>query len=260
MAKVAILGSCITRDLWSGRGDSFPDLLYVSRTSLPSIMAKPVEGVVVSSSPPPGLGPFQHRALITDLDKTALERLAAFAPTHLVVDFIDERYDLLCVDGGAMANATWELETSGYLAQPPFARAQRISRFSQAYEELWREGLQRFAAFVSGTPLAEARLILHSARWAEAARGPDGRIAPLPTRETPDEIAAQNALLARYEALFNETFSGLARVEAPQRRLADAAHVWGLSPFHYVPEYYREIARQLAELGVEVAVPAAAGT
>ena len=41
MPKVAIIGSCITRDLWPIRGET-AELLYVSRTSLPSLMAPPL--------------------------------------------------------------------------------------------------------------------------------------------------------------------------------------------------------------------------
>ena len=40
------------------------------------------------------------------------------------------------------------------------------------------------------------------------------------------------------------------RVEAPDHRLADEAHGWGRSPFHYTPGYYAAIWRQLADLGV----------
>jgi hypothetical protein len=43
----------------------------------------------------------------------------------------------------------------------------------------------------------------------------------------------------------------MARVEAPARRLADDSHEWGLSPFHYTSDYYAEIRRQLAGLGIE---------
>ena len=37
MARVAIIGSCITRDLWPILGEAPADLLYISRTSLPSL-------------------------------------------------------------------------------------------------------------------------------------------------------------------------------------------------------------------------------
>ena len=41
------------------------------------------------------------------------------------------------------------------------------------------------------------------------------------------------------------------RVAAPTAlQLADSRHRWGLSPFHYVEDYYRDIWRQLQALGV----------
>jgi hypothetical protein len=70
------------------------------------------------------------------------------------------------------------------------------------------------------------------------------------------DIAAHNALLARYEAAFTELMPPMTRVAALAQRLADDNHLWGLSPFHYVPEYYAEIWRQLDVLGVEIAVAA----
>ncbi|MCA6254103.1 MAG: hypothetical protein IM665_03470, partial [Phenylobacterium sp.] len=37
--RVAILGSCVTRDLWRMAGAPADDLLYISRTRLPSLFA-----------------------------------------------------------------------------------------------------------------------------------------------------------------------------------------------------------------------------
>ena len=69
-------------------------------------------------------------------------------------------------------------------------------------------------------------------------------------------MCAHNALLARYEAAFAELMPPMARVEAPPQRLADDAHQWGVSPFHYVQDYYAEIWRQLAALGIGARIPA----
>jgi hypothetical protein len=256
MSKVAIIGSCISRDLWPIRGDT-DGLLYVSRTSLPSLFSTPVKGFRPAAEPPQPLGRHQHRALVADLEKTALAALVAFGPTHLIFDFIDERFDLLSLDGG-LATHSWELATSGYMDQKPFRRARLVPRLSDACARLWSRGAAEMAAFVRATPLRDARLILHSARWAERHRDAKGRVRPLPTPEIqpgrPERIEAHNDLLARYEAEFEALMPPLARVEAPSHRLADAGHRWGLSPFHYVPAYYTEIWRQLEALGVERSV------
>lgn len=257
MSRVAIVGSCITRDVWRFRGEANADLpadmLYVSRTSLPSLFATPLEGFRPASRPPGSLRPQPHRALVADLAKTALADLVAFRPTHLIFDFIDERFDLFSVKKSLVTDS-FELEASGYLKQAAFRGARPIARLSPAAERLWLEAAAELAALVRATPLAEARLILHAARWAERRRTPAGREARVQGVEIlpgqTADLGQHNDLLARYESAFTALMPTMARVESPAHRLADDTHRWGLSPFHYVPEYYADIWRQLAELGV----------
>ena len=252
MSRVAIVGSCITRDLWRFRGSTVADLHYVSRTSLPSLFAKPVAGFRPAATPPGGLKPQPHRALAADIAKTALAGLVAYRPTHLIFDFIDERFDLLAA-GGSVITHSWELEASGYLKQPALRGARTIPRLSAAAERLWLEAAAELAAFVRATPLRDAKLILHRAQWADHRRGPDGADIPLAGIEilpgAPADTAEHNALLTRYEAAFTELMPPMAEVSAPQHRWADKGHEWGLSPFHYEPAYYAEIRRQLEDLG-----------
>lgn len=251
--RIAVLGSCITRDLWPAQDQAPPGLLYVSRTSLPSVLSPPPAGVVTSAEPPNGLKPNPHAAVVADLRKLALERLIAHRPTHLILDFIDERFDLLSV-GGATITHSWELEVSGYLAQPALSSAQPIPRLGETCESLWGRSLGGLAELIASTPLQDATLILHAAQWAETWRATSGTVAPLPDETEiwtgrPTSRTAHNALLARYQAAFLQVFPQAQVVSAPTFRIADEGHRWGLSPFHYVEEYYAEIRRQLAALG-----------
>jgi hypothetical protein len=267
MSRVAIIGSCITRDLWRFRGGlvtdstpgSIPGVLYVMRTSLPSLFATPVAGFRPTARPPGGLRPQPHRALVADLSKTALASLVAFRPTHLIFDFIDERFDLLSV-GGALVTDSWELEASGYRRQPAFRGARAVPRLSAACDRLWLDAAGELAALVRATPLSEAKLILHSARWATRRRTAAGREAALAGAEIlpgrPADIGGHNGLLARYEAAFIELMPAMTRIEAPDHRIADDGHLWGLSPFHYVSGYYAEIWRQLEAVGLRPTVDA----
>ncbi|WP_296595318.1 DUF6270 domain-containing protein [Phenylobacterium sp.] len=253
MPRIAIVGSCITRDLWPIRGGGAEALLYVSRTSLPGLLSTPVEGFRPSEEPPGDLPRHGHNALIADLRKTALAALVAWRPSHIIFDFIDERFDLLAA-GEALAANSGEMVRSGYRTQPPLDAARLLPRLSNTCERLWLEAAAEFAAVVRGTPLARAHLILHSARWAELQREPDGRTRPIVDVEIvegqPASIAAYNDLLARQEATFLDLMPPMSRVSADTWRLADAEHRWGLSPFHYVPEYYEQIRHQLGALGL----------
>ncbi len=252
MARVAIVGSCITRDLWPVRGDGVPDLLYVSRTSLPSLFGRPVPGFKPRADRPEGLTRHQHDAVAADLTKTSLRRLAAFRPTHLIIDFIDERFDLMRA-GGTLITRSWELEASSYL-EGGLPDAEPIARESRTCERLWRDAAAEFAAFVESTPLGSAVPILHAARWATVSRSASGALSPIRDVEVlqgrPADIGVHNDLLDRYETYLASLMPGLIAAGAPELRIADEAHRWGLSPFHYVPEYYEEIWRQLEVHGI----------
>lgn len=256
MGRVAILGSCITRDIWRFRGAPAEALLYVSRTSFPALLSQPVAGFTPLESPPGGLKPAPHRAVVADLQKTALRALLAFRPTHIIFDFIDERFDLLAVDGAIITRSA-ELVQSGYLENAAFRGARRLPRDSEPADRLWTEAAERLAALIHETPLRDARLILHSARWASHSRQADGALAPLGDLTVlagePTTAEAQNRRLAGYEQHFEAVVPQLERVAAPDLRQAAHDHIWGLSPFHYVEAYYEEIARQLEALGIGLA-------
>jgi hypothetical protein len=251
--RIAILGSCITRDLWPIRGGGAENLLYVSRTSFPSLFSPPLLGFQPQDTPPGDLHGHEHAALIADLRKTALARLVAYRPTHLIFDFIDERFDLLAANG-AVVNYSGEMVRSGYMAQAVLAAGRKAPRLSPGCERLWMDGVGEFAALVRATPLRDAMLIHHEARWATDHRTPEGHILPITDVQIvggqPGEIAPYNALLERQEAAFRAVMPPMARVEAGRFRLGDSAHRWGLSPFHYVPEYYDEVRRQLTAIGL----------
>lgn len=253
MPRIAIIGSCITRDLWPIQGGGAEHLLYISRTSLPSLFSIPVKDFRPPAERPGDLHRAQHNALVADLEKTALARLVAYRPTHIIFDFIDERFDLLSI-GDALITHSGELQTSGYLSQGALRTARSIPRLSDACERLWMSGLRELAGLIAATPLREAQLILHSARWATVARGAGGALTPLRDvsvlGEHPADIAAHNALLARYDAAFETEVGAHSRIAAPDFQIADTGHRWGLSPFHYVPEYYDTIRGHLEMLGL----------
>ncbi|MDP3488675.1 MAG: DUF6270 domain-containing protein [Phenylobacterium sp.] len=255
MARIAIIGSCITRDLWPLREAAPRDLLYVSRTSLPSLLSRPVADYSPRPSPPPDFTRYQHMAVEADLLKTGLPQLLAHRPTHLIFDFIDERFDLLRLPAGSLITHSWELESGGYLQHPALADPQPIPRLSAAAERLWRDAVVQLVGLLRHTVLREAKIILHTAQWASRQGASDGSSEPLQGYPhiwdgRPADLAAHNQMLARYEAYFLAMIPEVHVVRArPEHLLADPGHRWGLSPFHYVPAYYDDISRALAELG-----------
>jgi hypothetical protein len=257
MSRTAIIGSCITRDIWRECGVPLDEVLYISRTSLPSLVSRPVHGPVIPADPPPidGIGRHSLRMVAADLEKTALAALVAHRPTHIVFDFIDERFDLLDQEG-AIVTHSWELDCLGLIGGPGLTDPRAIPRLSDEADEVWRSGLQKVADLLHAPPLADAAVILHHAQWADVYRDKQGGTGSFGGvlhiwQGRPAAFSAHNALLERYRDLFLAAAPRAQVVQAaPPFQVADEGHIWGLSPFHYVPGYYPDVWRQLQALGV----------
>ncbi len=257
MSRTAIIGSCITRDIWRECEIDFTGVLYVARSSLASLTSAPIKGITVPDEPPTdvaGFGRNSLRRVAADLDKTALAQIVEQRPTHLIFDFIDERFDLLQQDG-AVATHSWELDRLGLIGGPGLAAPAVVGRLSPQADALWRDGLAKIAGLLNTGPLAQTTVILHHAQWARTyldAAGAPGRFDDsVPMWPGAASLAANNHLLRHYRDLFIQAVPRTRVVQAPSRLMvADAGHIWGLSPFHYVRGYYADVWRQLRGLGV----------
>lgn len=255
MSKTAIIGTCITRDIWRECQVSLDEVLYASRTSLPSLVSTPVRGPVLPADPPEGLGRHSLRMVAADLEKTVLDDIVRHAPTHIIFDFIDERFDLLD-QGGAIVTHSWELDRLGLIGGPGLAAPRVLPRLSDEVEALWRSAVTRIAAWLDTPPLAGASVILHHAQWAQTYRDRQGQVGAFSDdlgiwEDHPASLSAHNQLLRHYRDLFLAAVPRAHVVEAgPNAQMADEGHIWGLSPFHYVPDYYPDVWRQLQALGV----------
>jgi hypothetical protein len=257
MSRTAIIGSCITRDIWRECEIDFTGVLYVARSSLASLTSTPIKGVVMPDEPPAdvaGFGRNSLRRVAADLDKTALAEIVEQRPTHLIFDFIDERFDLLQQDG-AVATHSWELDRLGLIGGPGLTAPALIDRLSPRADALWRDGLTRIAELLNAAPLAQTTVILHHAQWATAyldAAGAPGKFEDsVPMWPGAESLTANNALLRHYRDLFMQAVPRTRVVQAASRLMvADANHIWDLSPFHYVRGYYADVWRQLRGLGV----------
>lgn len=240
--SVAIFGSCVSRDLFEEPGLR-PSLgHYTARSSVISAVAPPVpideQRVVLSSA-------FQRRCVLADFHKTFFASLAQAPPDWLVVDLVDERFDLLR-GGGSVVTRSSAFQAAGLDADPQLA-FEPLRRMSSAACDLFDEAARDFAARVTEIVPAE-RVILHRALW--CTRYTDGRDVHAFPQERQQLCRQQNAMLTRsYDAL-HAAFGGRAvTIDLdPEARLADANHRWELEPFHYEESYNRDAAGLLREL------------
>lgn len=222
---VLIHGSCVTRDAFALPGEErFRLEDYFARSSIASAFgARGVDGL----EPRRVESPFQRRMVERDAGKAFRDRVVSTDADVVVVDLVDEQYDLVVDDAGGVATRSMEFLRAG----GDEALGTRVESGSPDFLVRWESG---WTAFVD---LARAndrlgRVVVHEAYW--AARSADG------TPFDHGRVEAANRTLTYMYARMRKDLPERRFLRVPERHLlGDPAHRWGASPVHYVEEYYR---------------------
>ncbi len=233
--RVFIYGSCVTRDILRLHGDSFQLADYFARSSIPSVVSKPVkvneEEINLDSQ-------FQRRMIIYDYRKTLFNRLAQRDFDFLLIDFIDERFDLIQFWDKSLVTKSSELIFSGLLSPNLFRkwRYKEISRLNMHFDK-WAKACEIFVERVKEI-VPEENVLIVGGFWARNYLAKSGNMVAFEERE---EIDSHNALLMKYYQYINKAFGGDQLLVSDEHPFADEMHVWGLSPFHYTLTWYDEM-------------------
>jgi hypothetical protein len=186
--------------------------------------------------------PWQRRCVLADFQKTFLTSLREDRPKWIVIDLIDERFDLLRTPDSCVTHSS-ALSASGLTAAPDFG-FEAVRRMSGTANSLFHHAAIDFAGRVMEVIPAE-RVVLHRALWSTKYRaGGDIRAFADERRLLCEQ---QNAMLmAGYDALACAFDGRATSIEPdPERHLADEHHRWGLEPYHYDETYNTFAADQL---------------
>lgn len=225
--RYRIFGSCVTRDAFEYSAN--PDMKlekYFARSSIGSAFAGAafvgVDAEMIPSA-------FQRRIVEWDLDKEFARSLPEGGFDYVVIDLIDERFDLLRTPDGLVATRSNEFLRVGEVSE----EFERIASGSAEFLALWATGWRRFMDLVDAT-IGRDAIILHRARWAE--RTESGKEFK---NQTATSIGRANAFLEQLYAIIEKDLPGQNIISPPESLFVGAdEHKWGPSPFHYTAEYY----------------------
>lgn len=249
---ITILGSCCSRDILEYLpSDTYDISLYIARTKIVSQLSSPAvvdKELSLSSS-------FQKRLVMNDLLKYQWESLNEKHGTFCIIDFIDERFNLLKIGiggGNSSVQTTFitksnELISSGYLEGKRYTEMQYNYEDSQwkidgqninTYLETWLQHILRY--------YRPQKIILHKAYLVNTFFNKNGE---LESFSKPYLINNEKVnLLLHYlydytEQYLNKTFfSKIKTIDLCDKYHADQSHKWGLAPMHYQENYYVEAA------------------
>ena len=232
-SKVAIFGSCISRDIFNyKKADSFIISDYYARSSFASIYGLIVKENnyidEISSS-------FQKKIVKADLNKYFVERIGLSDFDILLIDFIDERFNLYLFDDGSVCTLSSELVSTGFLQKNINGRI--VLSGSEEFFGLWQDGWNDFIAHMKILGVLD-RVRLHKSFWSYA---DENGIDYIDNYKKVDIDSANHFLTKLYIYAEKDLKANQIIEVSSDKRVGSKEHRWGRSPFHFVDEYYKEV-------------------
>lgn len=234
--RVAIIGSCVSRDLFdveSCLGQKFEIVFYSARSSVISYCSLPMmdEKIVVSG------GGFEDLRAQYDINKTHWEKLKESCPDVVLIDFIDERIGIVKHSG------------SCFSASGPVVKAFERGGVEFDITRPWDSSLVNARSYSLRIFLERVRdvcqnIIIHKARWCSEYLDENNNVKSFGDTKWVRLIELNNNILNK---MYDESDSywvpfDLIEVSSELNR-AGGNHKWDLSPFHYDFSYYKQLAK-----------------
>ena len=237
-SKIHILGSCATRDPFRILNQDQLVGRYTSRSSLISRFSAPLIFDFHAYFNTAHLD-WKQKMLQQDFAKNGLF-LDDYATGILIIDFIDERFDLLKISNTWITKSTAFVESN---LEKAFQIQEILKRGELKDFDLWTDACFKFTQLMPEA--IRENTILHRAFWVTKYLQ-DGVVYDF---EDQNEIRFFNYNLTQYYNTFESIYApGYVMEIAPKKRLGDANHVWGKAPFHYTHEYYEEFYQQVIDI------------
>lgn len=233
--RVFVYGGCVSRDVLSlpdSKGE-FRLAGYVARTSLASQVCPPWRDDEtlrnISSD-------FQRRMVLIDMEKSLFKLIERSDFDVLLMDLMVDRLPLVRLGGARVATKSNEF----YKAfKGKFVR--QLDEFGGEYLDLWSKGFMTLLDVLHrGDCLHKLRV--NKVLW--ATRSDLGGV-DFPGYREEKILAANTWFSERYEQIRALAPDVIFYDYPKELFIADSAHKWGLSPFHFIGDLYRETVRRL---------------
>lgn len=238
--NLLIFGSCVSRDIFNIEyGPEFKVVDYYARSSLASLSSEAYENDAalnrISSA-------FQRRMVANDFSKELLTAGSKLESCDVIlIDLIDERFDLVVFPKGEIITNSVELIQSGLLDDLGPDGFSLVKPGSVERRELWLQGMQIFLDFLKRCNKLDCVLV-NKVYWASRFENETDSVFPVAQQLV--EKANQD-LDWMYDALSSELHEDQFLNFLPEVLTSSESHRWGVSAFHYCDRYYKEALLQI---------------
>lgn len=268
--KVDIIGSCVTRDAFEFAKEidiknKYIINNYISKTSVISLLSKKLEYNTYSIDNRK-ITDWESRQITYDLEKNWIDILLESDSDIIILDLIDERYDLYKIEETYITKSNI-LNKSRFKTS---TKAQKIKRNSKECEKLWSEYLDKY---INKLKKLDKKIIVHKAMWKDYYLNSNvnksvnnniyfknilygiyyGNIWGKKNdrikfkRSIINKIESNNRILEKYYNSLTQA-GNFKMIDIDKYNNADKGHKWGLAPFHYESSYYKAFIIELEKI------------
>ena len=235
--NILIFGSCVSRDILNFDTEEHITLVdYYARSSFASAFHPKI---ILDSYSNHLASAFQRRIVHADLVKDFSYALTNLSFDNLLIDLIDERFDLFVFHSGQICTLSNELIASGFEYKHDLGR--KVKSGSEEFFLLWEQGWIRFVQILQELGKLDT-IRINKVYWAEK------------TMEGMDFLPHYSAQQIKEANQFLDRLYTRISLDLPDSQflhfekslmLGTTEHRWGLSPFHYIDDYYMQAAKYL---------------
>jgi hypothetical protein len=227
--KILIFGSCVSRDVFNvidQENLDFSIVDFFARTSLASLSCNPVsidiDLLSIESA-------FQRRSVERDLNKIFFTFLPNCVFDVLLMDFVDDRFNLLMFPDGSGITESAEFKKSKHVIS---GGSRQIPRFSKDFFRVWECGWELLKNKLVKMNKLE-RILINKVYF--STHDDNGKFFKFYAYIDEANKYLENVYNKLQSDLKVEQFVNYKDLEM----VSDSSHRWGTSPFHYTNSIYK---------------------
>lgn len=246
--KLSIFGSCVSRDILEMPSNNFITLKsYIARQSVVSSVSKPIDisidDIKLESN-------FQKKMVYNDIAKKTFEILSSDESEFLLLDMIDERFEVAKFQGTIITTSNeFDLYSTDYKLLKlkkeiifsdikTIRLVQKILYYKLNKWVKYNKYLKSFIEKINKIYKLE-NIILHKAYMLDEYIDNDGKIQKFDDNIINYNRRLNDKLRYMYEYIENK-MPNCKVIDICYKYKASENHKWGLSPMHYEEAYYKE--------------------
>lgn len=256
--KVAVLGSCATRDNFNSRfnpdyKEFYDCILTQNQASIISLMSSPLH---YTKDDIGELNDYDRWNVETDLSKSFLDDLVVLQPAYLIIDFFaDIHFGVISVAADQyITNNRWKLWKTPYykeLKDQGTIKRLTVLEHTEEYLRVWKRSINQLFAFLK-EKLPECHVIIHKARNVSALAN-DGVLVDLATsgRVKKENVQLLNQFWAELDQYVIDHFPVSVIEVNDKLYYTYNEHPWGPFYVHYSEDYYHKFLLKLHRVVLE---------